>query len=78
MFNGSNIFYNVFPSDSLESPYWNFVLPAVSQSFTKGCKQQYILDWLSISVECTQIIMVKYITVLKVSIETKISKPAVS
>ena len=40
--------------------------------FTKGCKQEYILDWLSISVECLQIAMVKYITVLKnVSTEMK-------
>ena len=33
--------------------------------FTEGCKQQCILDWLSIAVECIQIAMVKYITVLK-------------
>ena len=39
-----------------------------------GCKQQYILNWLSISVEYIQISMVKYVAVLKVCIEVKISK----
>ena len=41
---------------------------------TMGCKQQYILNWLSISVEYIQISMVKYAAVLKVCIEVKISK----
>ena len=41
---------------------------------TKHCKQQYILEWLSISAEYIQIAMVKYITVLKVSTEMKITK----
>ena len=44
---------------------WN--LPFVLFQILKGL--QYILDWLSISVEYIQITMVKYITVLKVCIE---------
>ena len=40
----------------------------------KGFKQQHILEWLPISVEYTQIGMVKYVTVLIAYIEMKISK----